>query len=408
MLTVPLVFGVSVMAQQVEYHVTIDEDDPLIATVIMDILEHNRSVLLYSRASALQTETQVRDVTCSGKTLLTNRDSEWVVPAGCNQVLWTVDIETESDEGIAAYDQKTILSKSGKWWIFSTPTALLRLRDETFKLYANFNVPYQSELSKKLPSGLQAPGYYALGDVPRQKVSYGNISLNYISDNPDLTAQFVKPDDHVTALNYLSAIMGVNQSEPKEITMVLLGITRQRQSLGGAAGNETMLVNYIFDSKSSSSKETYYPIIIALHEQIHQLLRGPHITWVSESLAHFYAAKATLKIYPQNPVVKAIADELYSSSTEGQPGLIEIQKRIDRLQDYEYYDNFYNQGSAFWNALDVMIQEATNHSESLDDYLALIMRTEFRKGEGFPRRLMRAFSFLPTGSLESLEDKYLF
>lgn len=395
-------------AQSVNYHITINKNDPLVAHVIMELPEHDRSILLYSRAKELQTQTQVRDVSCGGEPLRVNHVDEWIVPPGCEQVSWFVDIATEGRQGIAAYDQKTIMSNTQRWWIFSTPTGILRLRDERAELKAYFKVPYQHEYNTTLPTGLQAPGFYALGDFPSQMVTYGHINLVYISDNPGLTMQFVKPEDHVKALDYLSSIMGLNTSEKIEITMILLGITRNLQSLGGAAGDKTMLVNYIYDMNNYSGKETYYPILIAIHEQIHQLSRGPHITWVSESLAHFYATKAILKIYPENEAVREITDELYASPVDGEPGLVDIQKRIDNMQDYSDYDNFYNQGTAFWNALDILIQEATNNTKSLDDYLALIMRTEFQKGDGFPRRLVRVFSFLPAGALKSLEDKYLF
>lgn len=396
-------------AQQVDYYIHIDEENPLIANVIMEIPDHSRAVTIYSRAAALQTRSQVRDVVCGNTMLSVNDNDEWIVPSGCKSISWIVDITTEGADGIAAYRQKTIMSKSAKWWIFSTPTAILRLKNENIELNAHFEVPYQMKFSTKLPSGRQAPGFYAVGDVPVERFSNGNIKLNYISDNPELTAKFVKPEDHVKALNYLSGIMGFDDAVEREITMVLLGITRQNQSLGGAAGHKTMLVNYIFDTVSATSKEVYFPIIIAIHEQIHQLsLSRPQITWVSESLAHYYATKAVLTIYPENKVVSDITAQLYASSMDGEPGLVDIQDRIDERQDYTYYNNFYNQGSAFWNALDVMIEKATNGKENLDDYLSLIMRTEFKKKEGLPRRIKRALSFIPEQKFKSLEDKYLF
>lgn len=397
------------MAQRVDYYIHIDEENPLIANVVMKIPDHSRAVRLYSRAAVLQTQSQIRDVVCGNTMLSMNDESEWVLPSGCTVVSWTVDIATIGEDGIAAYDQKTIISKTAKWWIFSTPTGILRLKNENAELNAHFNVPYQNNFSAKLPTGRQAPGFYAVGDVPIERFNNGRITLNYISDNPELTAQFVKPEDHVKALDYLSGIIGLDDKESQEITMVLLGITRQNQSLGGAAGHKTMLVNYIFDTVSATSKEVYFPIIIAIHEQIHQLsLARPHITWVSESLAHYYASKAALIIYPDNQVVRDIANELYASSMDGQPGLVDIQTRIDERQDYTHYSNFYNQGSAFWNAVDLTIQKATNGNENLDDYLALIMRTEFKKGEGFPRRIKRALSFITEEKFKSLEDQYLF
>lgn len=401
-------YSAAATAHQVDYHISIDEGNPLLADVIMEIPEHTRPVLLYSRAASLQTQTQVRDVACNDEELLINGNNEWIVPPSCTQIYWSVEIATEGDQGIAAYDQKTIMSKTGQWWIFSTTTGLLRLKDEPDELVAHISVPYQDELIIRIPSWRLAPDFYPLGNVPKSEFTFGNISLNYISDNPELAARFVKPEDHAKALEYLSTIMGANQFDKKDFTMILLGITRQNQSLGGAAGNQNMMVNYIFDAKGANSKEAYYPIIIALHEQIHQLRRGPHITWVSESLAQFYASKATLKIYPEIQAVKEIVEELYASSPQNEPGLLEIQSRIDRLGDYSKYDNFYNQGSAFWNELDVIIQKSTNGAESLDDYMLLIMETEFKSGQGFPLRLQRVFSFLPEGSLKNLEDKYLF
>ncbi len=403
-----LVFSTS-QAQQVDYYIHIDEENPLIANVIMELPNHSGAVRLYSRATVLQSQSQIRDVACGNMMLSADDNGEWFVPSGCATVSWIVDIAAEGTDGIAAYDLKTIISKTGKWWIFSTPTGILRLKNETVELNAHFNVPYQPNFSTEIPTERQAPGFYAVGDVPVERFSNGKIKLNYISDNPELTAKFVKPEDHVKALDYLSSIIGLDNNEPQEITMILLGITRQNQSLGGAAGHKTMMVNYIFDTVSTTSKEVYFPIIIAIHEQIHQLsLARPHITWVSESLAHFYASKAALTIYPDNRVVRDIADELYASSMDGQPGLVDIQKRIDEQQDYTYYSNFYIQGAAFWNAFDLMIQEATNGSKNLDDYLALIMRTEFKKEEGLPRRLKRAISFIQEEKFKLLEDKYLF
>ncbi len=407
---VTLVFAIcsAAVAQEINYFITIEEENPLVASVVLEIFDHNRELELYSRAPSLQTTTQVRDVRCGNRSLSKNGIGNWVVPVSCNKVSWSVDIGTESDQGIPAYEQKTIMSKSGRWWIFATPTAILRLTNEPDVMNILFDVPFQENSEATIPSSLKAPGFYPVGDVPKLMFKNSNINLVYISDNPELTSQFVKPEDHAKALEYLSKVMGIDPGIERDITMILLGITRQFQSLGGAAGDKTMLVNYIFDSKSPTSKEVYYPIIIAIHEQIHQLSRGPHLTWVSESLAQFYATKAALLIYPDNPQVKEIVDEVYASDPEGELGLVEIQKRIDRLQDYSNYDNFYNQGSAFWNELDILIQEASRGNESLDDYMPKIMSLRFMQGQGLPREVRRDLSFVGEGNIRALEEKYLF
>ncbi|MBT5186271.1 MAG: hypothetical protein HOH19_04040 [Kordiimonadaceae bacterium] len=397
------------VAQNINYKVIIRAEYPKIATVTMNLPKRTKGHELYSRAGNNQTETQVRDVKCAGEIIEQDDDGRWFIPGQCEEINWSVDFFHEDQEGIAAYEQKSILKKNSDWWIFSSPSALLRLRREPPSLKISFDVPGQKYFKTSLSSSMSPPSYFALGNVPSETIRRGGIKLTSISDDPSYTSQIINIDDHLSALEYLSSIMGLNDTgEVRHITMIMIGIIRERQSLGGAAGSNAMLVNYIFENEQSMDREKYYPVLIALHEQIHQLYRGSQLEWVEESLAHYYGSKALQRVYPDNKTINEIVEGLYTSTAEDIPGLVEIQRRIDENRDFRLYDNFYNQGSAFWYNLDKLIHRFSDKHETLDDYLAIIMRSEFKRNEGIPNKVLRYLDFIPTDILHELEEQYLF
>lgn len=397
------------MAQDVKYHVTIDPDNPEEANVIMSLQDSFNARELYSKATNNQTETQVSDVRCGNEYLEQNVRKRWQVPSFCNEVSWKINFVTEDSEGIAAFDQKSVLMATRDWWVVSSPSALLRLRREPFDLAIQFDVKGYNTIYSRLPHGRRPPAYFALGNAPIETVLGDGIRLTYISDDPSYTSEFVKASDHAKGLEYMAQALGINTNgKIRNITMIMLGIIRDRGVLGGAAGENAMLVNYIYKNDKSREQEKYLPILVALHEQFHQLDYGRHPVWVRESLAHYYATKAMMVVYPGNQTVKEIVDELYASPTIGLPGLVEIDRRINEKRDFTDYDNFYGQGSAFWHMLDRLIESGTDGKETLDDYLPQIMKTPFIKGMGLPSSILESIDFVPKKAITAIEEKYLY
>lgn len=397
-------------AQQVRYQVKIDEAKPTKAHVTMLLSSRREGRILYSRADDNQTKTQVSNVTCAGKQIRRSSDGRWRLPGTCRIINWEVDLIEEDDQGIAGFDQKSVLMKNRKWWVFASPSALLRLRREPRSLKISFDVPYQEPFDATLPAATRPPAYFALGDFLTQTVERDGVLLNYISDDPEYTSKFVKPDDHTAALGYMSDVLGVTAAgAPKEITMIMMGIIRDRGVLGGAAGSNAMLVNYIYENKNSRELERYLPILVALHEQFHQLYIGKgHPVWVTESLAHYYGAKAMLRIYPNNDVVRGIVEDLYETERGDLPGLVEISRQIDEERNFQNYDKFYSFGSAYWKKLDDLIALKTDGREGLDEYLAGIMRMTFRKGIGIPVKLRDQLDFISNDEFRQLEQEFLY
>ena len=397
------------VAEAVNYHVVIDPDEPEVANVTMTLRKSLMARELYSRATNNQTETQVSDVKCGTELLDQNVRKRWQVPRTCNVISWKVNFVKENSHGIAAYEQKSVLMAKRDWWVVASPSALLRLRREPDNLMIKLDVRGHKTINALLPGGRRPPAYFALGNAQREMVEGDGIRLTYISDNPAYTSQFVKASDHAKGLEYMAEALGLkDDGRIHDITMIMLGIERERGVLGGAAGENAMMVNYIFENENSQDQEHYFPILIALHEQFHQLYNGSHPVWVRESMAHYYATKAIMRVYPDNDTVKEIVDKLYKSPTIGLPGLIEINRRISEERDFTDYDNFYGQGSAYWYTLDRLIVKATDGKESLDDYLPLIMKTRFNKGEGLPVALLEQIDFVPTKAITALEKRYLY
>ncbi|MDG1437351.1 MAG: hypothetical protein P8P98_00140 [Emcibacteraceae bacterium] len=173
-----------VAAGQVNYHVTIKQETPTRADVSMMISGPASARVLYSRSGDLQTKTQVCNVSCDGNIIRQNYKKEWNIPRNCAQVNWQVDFVIEDEQGIAAYEQKSALMGSGKWWVFSSPSALLRLKREPSNLKISFDVPFGESFEAKLPTKNRPPEYFALGSVQKQTVRRAGIKLTYISDNP--------------------------------------------------------------------------------------------------------------------------------------------------------------------------------------------------------------------------------
>ncbi|MDG1437352.1 MAG: hypothetical protein P8P98_00145 [Emcibacteraceae bacterium] len=140
----------------------------------------------------------------------------------------------------------------------------------------------------------------------------------------------------------------MDEGEILDTTMIMLGIKRERGELGGTAGENAMLVNYIYENENSREQEKYFPILIAIHEQIHQIYRGTsHLTWVSESIAHYFATKAMLRVYPDNQAVREITEGLYNSESVNTPGLVEIQRRLDEIAILKIIRISMNKGQHF-------------------------------------------------------------
>lgn len=404
-----LLFSQTSVAEDVKYHIVIDPENPKEAFVSMTLENSLTSREIHSLASNYQTETQISDVMCGDEVLEKNIRDRWQVPSSCNVVTWKINFVSEDSEGIAAYEQRSVLMAKGDWWVLSSPTALLRLRREPFDLTIRIEVNGYDPIYARLPHGRRPPTYYAVGNAPTEVVTGDGVKLRYISDDPSYTSEFVKADEHTKGLEYMAEALGLRtDGRTRNITMIMLGIKRDRGFLGGSAGENAMLVNYIYKNDKSREQEKYLPILVALHEQFHQLYNGRHPVWVRESLAHYYATKAMMVVYPGNEVVKEIVDELYASSSIGLPGLIEIDRRVSEERDFTDYDNFYGQGSAYWYRLDNLIKNASEGNETLDDYLPQIMKTPFIKGMGLPSRILRAIDFIPREEIKALEEQYLY
>lgn len=393
------------LAEEAGYHIYMDPQTPSAARVVFYLPTTPKSNQLYLRGAQMNLTSQIADVRCNNHPLTADGAFSWQLPQQCQRVEWTTQFQPEPEDGILASRQASTLSKNKAWWLLSAPVSLLRLNNDATSYPITIHQQGKNDHQFELGSPSEAPGFYVFGNIPQTIVRHGNLKLTFVTDNPSLTKDIINADEYLEALSYLNTISGQSQIGLRQMQIIMLAITSRYGEMGGAAGFNAMLVNYITDLPADDKKHIY-PIIIALHEHFHQISSGEHPTWMNESLAHYYAIKAAQSIYPDTPAMSEILKDLEKAPPANFLGLWTINRQVTIDRNYQNYGQFYAIGSAFWATLDQAIRHASP-DESLDTYLATLMRTRFTTQETFVDQLARVTKAVPKATLQELAETFL-
>lgn len=361
---------------------------------------------LVSRASRLGLHSQIRDVRCGGQPLRSDGIG-WIVPGDCRVASWTIVPEQPRNEGIVASDQQSFWLPSG-WGVISEPTSILRLAG--WRGFSKVRLAVQGRLSElsDLPPDDTAPAFYVVGSAPIRKLRGNGFSLNIIADDSQAADGVIDSEIHMAALRYFRRILpAAHRRNLPLMRLVLIGVAPQARTVGGAAGYDTLIINYLKPKDILQGYDRHTPQLIALHEQFHQIVATPLPLWANESLAQFYALKAMHR----DPRLRPAATRLWRRCCRGHvsagPGLIAVQDQVASKGDYSNYHLFYDKGAAFWEALDAGLRTASGGSHGLDRALPVILDRGF-DARGMPTpAFLSALAPLKDADVISLIHRYL-
>lgn len=342
---------------------------------------------------------QVQHVRCSDQPVIQDTEGYWVAPADCTIVTWEVKADRVGNAGANANEQRTLVLGSPPWYLLSEPTSILRpqnVDDQTATIENPLNPnlllgPTQvNNYEYLVPSAKNAPEFYVLGTPAQSTQRWRMLTLTHISDSPEQFKLLDLKNLHSQALNYLITVVPPPETLPTEqrhLQMIWLGVAESNGQAGGAAGSRSFVANYIVGSAEHQDRNTYRTLLVAAHEQFHQLadmLRGNRPAqpiWFNESLAQYYALKSLMQ-FPSSEI-QTITSNFINPDRLVNYGLVELERQYMN-GNQSVYELFYTQGATFWNELDSMISQTTNGKHSLDEYIKELLSTDFTLNGGLP------------------------
>ncbi len=355
---------------------------------------------------------QVRDVACDGQKLVEVNLGAWSLPSDCTEVTWHVDAAKFGPSDLGPADQQTLVMDG--WWLLSGPSSILRLAPDNKEfLRIRLNSSNSTQKVSLLPPLSAPPGYFLMGNPPEHNINVGEVSLSYVIEDLSAVTAFVEPERHAAALQYFGSVLNsTDERQAPKLRVVWFGVHKDKHELSGAAGYDTLLANYVIPEQNPDPEYFYRPFVLVLHEQFHQFQKtdhsaGPRPEWLGESLAQYYALKASLKSFPSNDALTAIYRQETDLDAEITIGLLEVQRQIDTDKNYERYSLFYSQGVRFWAEVDRMLNEVGSGNTDLDDVLPGIFQISFRYGHKIPPEFRELLSAIGEEKLNAVIKKYL-
>lgn len=376
--------------EKVTYLVEQSTSSPNTLTVTINREQHSETQLVLHGANGIPQ--QVQNMMCDEKIIKEDKPGVWSIPIDCQKLHWQIPL-IESGKELAANQQSM---KSGNFMLLSSISSLPRLQDASDEII-KIDIPNISTIFPKpnltgsipLPNPTAAPFFILLNPAIVDAVTSDTITLTYFLDNPELIAALPNITSHMNGLRWLNTIIPGKNKE--DFSIAWLGISKEKMSLAGAAGDDVLLTNYSNDGELKFGKVML--LYVTLHEAFHQLaMHYPNQpTWVSESLAAYYGARAVQIALPDDPRSTALMERFEADSNHFTDGLLAVNRKVEN-GDRSEYGAFYTKGLAFWAAVDKALQQTQGHG--LDSYLTEIFQTRY-DANGQPINLQKILNLSP-------------
>lgn len=402
-------------APELAYHLNFDPASPEILKVVLDLgkMASDAPVTLRRRTLGTATAPQISGVQCTKglreapdgtapRALAMDRGG-WQVPTGCRAVSWQVDLKKPGRTGRPAFRQMSLRADDGSWAFLTEPTALLRLdmpRDVPAVIGA-MGRPISAGLAPArslhmgpvyhLPPRNVPPAFILLGAPPGAERSADGLTVRYHMDRPRPEVEALMAP-HLEGLRYLLAILetdgnyGVPCPSRDRFDLLWLGIERDRNVTGGAAGSRMILVNYLTDNGEVLDDALHWSLIGAFHEHVHEIAAGNPPIWLAESLAHYLALKTYRRVQPGPR-----AAEAWAEFVDPDPWLVmslrEANRRVVARNDPSAYGLFYTLGPSFWAKAEDLLRRGSGHPDPLDAHIPMLLA---RTGAKLPVKFTNA------------------
>jgi len=359
--------------EAVTYLVKQSTFSPDTLTVTVNREQHSETQLILRNGNGIAQ--QVQNMMCDEKFIKENIPGTWTIPSDCQKLQWQIPL-IKSGDALAANQQSM---QSGNFILLSTISSLPRLQDASTEII-KIDIPNTHTIFPKpnltgsitLPNSTAAPFFILLNPTIVDSVTSNTITLTYFLDNPKFVSALPSITSHMNGLKWLSTILPIKDKENFSVTW--LGISKDKMSLSGAAGDDVLLVNYSNDGELKLGNAML--LYVTLHEAFHQFaMHYPNQpTWISESLAAYYGARAVQVALPNDPSSIALMQRFEADSNHFTDGLLAINRKI-KNGDYSEYGAFYTKGLAFWAAVNKTLQASQGHN--LDSYLTAVFQTRY-------------------------------
>ena len=404
------------------YRISVHPDTPALLNASLTLPEpvRNGGALLYTKGMALNVEPQIINVNCNGQLVRRNENSQWLIPAGCREIFWEIELVTSEPFSLEISRQQSVLVRSDPPWILLSGFSFMPgIDNEGHKSVIEFGPVLEKQLvsllsrdennRRILPNGNGGPVFLVFGLKPLVHNSPSGFHLSYLVDDKEAEKEIETfYPSHIKSIEYLRSLFTYPADREFSFNVVWLGLNR-KGGLGGAAGYRAFLINYPCENGKLMKDKFIWALMTAFHEQFHVLYPsgGHQPTWVNESLAQYYAIKSLEKAGFDQGLLKSIKDQFFHPERKIGMGLIEANRKFKYENDFSVYSLFYDQGSTFWFELDNLISDSTEGKKSLDNFIDQFSGMTFPEDGRIPTDFIDVLNANNIDGIESLVEKYL-
>lgn len=381
------------------FRITVDRPDPSGET----------SLVLRALNAGPGVKPQLSDLGCDGHPLQAAVTAgHWKVPRGCRRISWQVTFE--NPQSADASSQRSIASSDGTFSLLSEASSLPRLANAIAPEILRLPEGLTGEIFPKpdasnairLPAASEAPLFAVLGSKPLIEHSAATQRVLYFADDASEKQNLPAIETIAEGLSWISSLARA----PRTITYayVWLGIDTDSPSFGGAAGAETLLVNYMRGGTQDPVRAALMTSV-ALHEGAHRIFSnfGTRPLWVEESLAAYMGIAALRRVAPDDAAVLALLEKLKGGAEAFPLGLLEAQRRVAG-GDQTPYGAFYVKGVAYWTEMDESLKRSGR--PGLPEQLANVLTAKY-ESNGKPHPELASKLGLRASEWDRLADKYI-
>lgn len=379
--------------------------------VNLEKLAKSTRLTLYSRARQLGAPDLTFDVSCGGTPLHANGENNYLVPPACPSLSWKSRLQPVTGGGLLV-TQQSFFNAQEKWGLLSGPSSLPRLSPAAPAHLTIRGSEGSLVYRGPLPPETRPPFFWPLGSWATGSATLKAFDISYHMDNAAFLGGAEPWPEHLTGLAYFDDILQLGVP-PLPLHVVWIARNAENTGISGAAGDRVVLINYPAKEGNLTERDRTRALYVLLHEQFHQLDPSENSpTWISESLASYYALKALRRQKnpgqkPGQKVNSSSFDEIWSEFIDVDRPVVHSFSEIEhqlKAGDRSNYFQLYLQGATFWFALDRLIAGATDGSKTLDDYIGTFLSSH---SENPAAALIEALPASIRPDVDRLLEKYV-
>ncbi len=397
-----------------------DNPELLKASLTLPAPTKDENTVLSLRGTQLNIKPQVINVRCRDNALSLNEKGQWILPEGCREITWQIELAAVEPFSIEIARQQSVLVKSDPSWILLSEFSFLpRLESGDYSAVIEFSRDLEEKLvsfldrdrkNRRIISGGNGPIFLVFGLETVTHDSPSGITLSYLADDKESGREINSfYPSHLQSIEYIHSLFSYPEDREFNFNVIWLGLNREG-GLGGAAGNRSFLINYPRENGRLLKDKFIWAMMTAFHEQFHVLYYGTGAsqpTWANESLAQYYALKSLGKAGFPTSITRPVRERFLNPERKIKTGLAEANRRFESDNDFSVYHLFYDQGSTFWFQLDNLISKSTSGEKDLDDFIGLFSKMVFPEDGTLPAEFLELLESNGVENIHNLCEKYL-